>query len=238
MCGYVDAPFNGDLMKRLISAVVFGCVALPASAAAQEPAKLPPTKIIDTAMNAVVVQNDRNAAVTVYLETGNLDRRLGTVAAHGTKSLALPAWVVNSRASVRFFAHAEDAPGNLATPQITLRPPGRIGMRIPTVASLGTPAAPNVMMATIAPEDQDHATLTVDNPRDVPCVVFAEAGVSSVKLGVAQPGERVTLRLPKAVINPFNPVLIYVRPQGGFDFRSPAVSIRPGQHLGVRVPAF
>ena len=53
----------------------------------------------------VVVQNDENVPVTVYVEWGSEELRLGKVDAMDTAHLALPAWLITSEADVDIIVH-------------------------------------------------------------------------------------------------------------------------------------
>ena len=82
-------------MKALALAVSLGMLAWPEVTLGQNPQMLPPAVITDTVVNSVTVQNHRNAPVTIYLESGNFDRRLGEVPAKDTKTLPLPPWAAS-----------------------------------------------------------------------------------------------------------------------------------------------
>jgi hypothetical protein len=214
------------------------CVAgLSGAVQAQLPAKLPPAVTVDTIRNAVTVQNARKEAVTVYLETGVFDRRLGVVPPMDSRTLPLPDWAVTGRGTVRLFAHLEKAGADLATEEFKLVPPARIGMIVPTGNGAPRTPPPDSMTATIPPEELANATLTVDNQRKVPVTVFAEQGIYSVRLGEVPADSRATLRFPKTVVSPFASVQLFVRPQGGLDLATHFFTVRAGSHIGLRVPA-
>jgi hypothetical protein len=228
-----------ESMRRLIPAVLLGLVGVAPVAPAQNPAELPPAVITETAINAVTVHNERSVPVTIFLETGRFDRRLGVVPALDTKTLPLPAWAVEGRTTARVFARAEDDVADMVTEHFTLTPPGRFQMIVPNRTAMnaimqGEPT--DTMTAAIPPEHLANATLTVDNPRDVPVTVFAEAGMFAVRLGEVPAKSRATLHFPDRVVSPFSTVTIFVHPQGDFDLRSHVLSVRAGQHLGLRVP--
>jgi hypothetical protein len=212
-------------------------VGLSATARGQVPAKLPPAVTTDTIRNAVTVQNARNEAVTVYLEKGVLDRRIGIVPAFEMKTLPLPDWAVSGGGRVRLFAHLETAGAALATEEFKLVPSARIGMIIASRNAAPRGTTPEPMTATIPPEELANATLTVDNVRTVPVTVFAEQGQSSVRLGEVPADARMTLRFPKALVSSSAPVTVFVRPLGGLDLGTHSFTVREGAHMGLRVPA-
>lgn len=222
-------------MKIIRASVLIALIGLPGLAIAQIPKPLPPTVIIDSAVNTVTVQNDRTVPVTVYLQTGVFDRRLGIAAPLATTTLPLPSWAANGR-MVRLFAHPEDEPQDLASENFRVSPPGRIGMEVPTRAAMHRVASTDTMTEFIPPEEVADATLTVDNQRDVPVTVFASAGLVDARLGEVPAKSRATLRFPKSVITPLSTVGIILHPQGGRDLGSDYMRVRAGDHLGLKVP--
>lgn len=221
-------------MKTLLALLSLALLSLARVGSAQIPQKLPPAVVSDTVRNSVTVQNDRRVPATVYLESGRFDRRLGVVPALATTTLPLPGWAVNGRTTVRLFAHVESE--DLATEEFTAKPPGRIGMVIPTRSAMHAVPALDTMTAVIPPEELSEATLTVDNPRAVPVTVFAEHGNFDVRLGEVPPRSRTTLRFPKSVVSPFGSLQVFVRPSGGIDLSSDFLTVRAGDHLGLKVP--
>jgi hypothetical protein len=221
-------------MKTHIAAIALCLTALGGVAQAQTPRRLPPSVTADTATDFVTVQNDRKVPVVVYLDWGEFDRRLGTVPAHQTARLPLPAWAVKGRDSVQVFVHPEGEVEDLASQTVALRPPGRLGVVVPPEG--GFPAPIDTMMAVIPPDEVADATLTVDNPRGVPVTVFVEQGDFDVRLGQVPAHARATLRFPKSVVFPDETVQIFVHPEGGLDLASESLQVRRGEHLGLRVP--
>jgi len=225
------------LITPMLGVLALASVTSVASvAAAQIPTQLPPAVITDTVVNTVTVQNNRKAPVAVYLETGTFDRRLGLLKPLETKTLPLPRWAVQGRQTVRLFAHADDQVADLTTAEFTLAPPGRIGMVIPTREEMQPVARTDTMMAVILPEEMANATLTVENPRDVPVTVLAAQERFDVRLGQVPANSRVTLRFPRSVVSPFGSIQIVVRPQGDHDLASQLLVVRQGDHIGMRVP--
>ena len=221
-------------MKTQIGILVLGLATLASAAPAQVQKRLAPT-LTDTSANTVTVQNDRDVPVTVYMEYGQFDRRLGFVPAFQTATLPLPAWAVQGRESIQLFAHPEGEAEDLATQEFSLQPPGRLGMIVPPRG--GFPSTPSgTMTAVIPPEELADATLTVDNPRAMAVTVFAEQGPFDVRLGQVPAHSRATLRFPKSVVLPDESIEIFVHPERGFDLSSDMLQVRRGEHLGLRVP--
>jgi len=224
-------------MKTQVATLMLGLATLAGLAGAapgQTPQRPQSSATADTSVNAVTVQNDRKVPVTVYMDWGAFDRRLGTVPPFQTATLPLPAWAVDGRETVRLFVHPEGDAEDLATEELSLQPPGRLGVIVPPPG--GMPMAPrDTMIEVIPPDELADATLTVDNPRAKPVTVFAEQGPFDVRLGQVPARSRVTLRFPKSVVAPNESIQIFVHPEGGFDLTSETLQVRPGQHLGLRV---
>lgn len=224
-------------MKTLMAAFVLGLGSLARVAPAQEPQpqRLPPTVTTDANANSVTVQNQRQVPVTVYMEYGTFDRRLGVVPPFQTAVLALPKWAVQGRSQVQLFAHPEGSASDLSSQLFALRAPARIGMVIPPHGGM-PPSPPDTMMAMIPDEAIADATLTVDNPRDVAVTVYAQQGQWDARLGQVSPRSRATLRFPKSVVGPARSLTVLVHPEGGLDLASETLRVKRGEHLGLRVP--
>jgi hypothetical protein len=227
-------------MKTKIAALVLGLATLGGVARAQSAqARLAVATTDDPPANTVTVQNDRKTPVTIYLEYGVFDRRLGNVPALQTATLPLPSWMVNARERVQLVAEPEKGAGDFVTQWFSLEPPGRIGMVVAPPGGL-PPEPGDTMLAVIPPEELADATLTVENPRKMAVTVFAELpdmdGLD-VRLGKVPAHGSATLRFPKSVVGPNNAIRVFVHPDGGFDLSSQIMEVRRGEHLGLRVPA-
>lgn len=222
-------------MRSLVAAVALGIGALARAASAQVPQPLPPTVTADTAVNTLTVQNQRKVPVTIYLERGRFDRRLGIVPAYDTRTLPLPAWAVAGEASIRLVAHPAGEVADLASQVFPLRAPARLGMVVPPHGT-ATPLPGDTMSAVLPPEALAEATLTVDNPRRQAVTVFAKQGPFDVRLGRVEARSRTTLRFPESIVLPTRAIRIFVHPDGGVDLESQLMAIRQGEHLALRVP--
>ena len=222
-------------MKTQIATLALGLATLASPVHAQLAQRAGSTASTDTSANAVTVQNDRKVSVTVYMDWGQFDRRLGTVPPFQTATLPLPKWAVQGHETVRLFAHPEGDPSDLSSGEFPLQPPGRIAMVVPPPG--GLPATPtDTMSAVIPPDELADATLTVDNPRGTPVTVFAEQGAFDVRLGQVPAHGRVTLRFPKSVVAFDESIEVVVHPERGVDLESETMNVRKGEHLGLRVP--
>ena len=227
-------------MRPRIAALVIGLGTLVRASGAQQPPqqppRLPPVRTTDSSVNALTVQNERKVPVTIYVDYGPFDRRLGVVPPFNTVTLPLPAWAVQGRTRVQLFAHPEGEADDLATRAFTLSPPGRIAMVIPARGTMPPPLPGDTMTAVLTPEELAEATLTVDNPRATAVTIFADPGPYAVRLGRVPARSRATLRFPQSVVLPDRSVRIFVDPDGGADLGSQLLHIRKGEHLGLRVP--
>lgn len=104
-------------------------------AMAQVSQQLPPRVTVDT-LSVVMVRNQRKVPVTVYLDYGPFDRRLGVVKALGNDTLRLPEYAVRGRLQVRLFAHPEGEVADLATQALALRAPARRVLVIPELGKM------------------------------------------------------------------------------------------------------
>ena len=221
-------------MKTLMVPLLLGLTALGAVAPASL-AQQPASFASNARDNSVTVQNDRPVPVTVYMEYGAFDRRLGIVPAQTTATLALPAWAVSERQSIQLFVHPDGEAEDLASQDFSLTPPARLGILVPAQGSM-PPTPRRIMRAVIPSEELADATLTVENPRDRAVTVFAEQGEFDVRLGQVPARSRITLPFPKSVVRSDQTIQIFVHPDAGADLSSDTMQLRQGQHLGLRVP--
>ena len=227
-------------MRPLAAVLILGLGTLARAATAQtpQPHRLPPTVTTDTsdASDAVTVRNDRTVPVSVYVDFGTFDKRIGVVPALETTSLSLPAWATKSRLRVQLFVHSDRDPHYLATQPFALEAPARIALRVPPRS--GSPTPPDTMMEVIPPDARADATLTVENDHDRRVTVYARQGLVDIRLGEVAAKSRATLRFPKSVVLPSQSLALFVQPEGGLNRSSPKLEVRQGDHLGLRVPGF
>lgn len=218
---------------RHLTLLALGLVTLTSVAAAQgtqPPTRLPAARVLGDTTNIVTVQNDRASAVTVYMENGAFDRRIGVVAAGKTVTLPLPAWAVNGRTTLKLFARADGEAGDLTTQSFDLKGVKRIGMLIPPSGGI---ADCDSIPVTLSPDELASTTLTIDNQRDKPMTVYAEQGNYSIRLGDVKAGEKATLRFPKSIIRKDNTIRVFARPAGSLDLSTRALALRSGDHIAM-----
>lgn len=223
-------------MKRAWMVSTLGALAVAQVASAQVTQQLPPRVTIDT-QSVLMVRNQRKVPVTVYLDYGPFDRRLGVVKSLGIDTLRLPEYATRGRFQVRLFVHPDGEVADLATQSLTLTTPARLLLVIPEWGKM-PPAPEDTMTEVLPPEVLDDATLTVDNPQAKAVTIFASHPPFDVRLGRIDAGGRATLRFPKSVVGPGRSVSIIIHPDGGHDLASQVMVVKPGEHLGLRVPKY
>jgi hypothetical protein len=187
----------------------------------------------DGTLATVQVQNDRTVPVTVFVDRGEFDVRLGTVAALQTATLGIPKWLATENSDVRIYLHPEGA-FDLETQTFAVHPGTQIGLVVPLGnRTLASNITPEPMVAVLPDGDADATTITVENPRDVPVTIYLERGDFDTRLGTVAAGGTATLRLPPTG---GQAVEIFVHPEGGLDLCSSSFPVKHGEHLGLKVP--
>lgn len=220
-------------IRSSLAVVVVAALGSGAAVHAQVPQKLPTKSTVDT-LNAVTVQNNRKTSVAIYLEYGKFDRRLGIVAPLSMATLRLPDFAVQGHEAVRLFAHPNGEVNDLTSQALWLKTPARLSFVIPAYGQM-PPGSDEAMHEVIAPEQLDEATLTVENPRDVPCTILAAQGSFEARLGVVPAHGRETLQFPTSVLHG-RALAIVIHPEGGLDLATQRLMVKKGDHLGMRVP--
>jgi hypothetical protein len=78
-------------------------------------------------------------------------------------------------------------------------------------------------------------TLTVDNTRDVPVVVYLERGDFDMRLGTVNAHTTQSLNLP-TTIEDGEEIQVFVHPEGGIDLATQELTVKRGGNLSVLVP--
>lgn len=187
-----------------------------------------------SAAATVTVENARAVPVVVYLERGPFDVRLGTVAAHATNVLGLPA-EVRDQEHIVLMVHPEGGMDLQAEAPMPVRKAGTIHLYVPTNDVGYVPPPPPDMIPNPGP---GTTTLTVQNSDDEPVVVFIEKGNFDTRIGTVPAHKEMTFYVPQAVIGmEGSSVDIFVHEEGGVDLASSTFELRPDAHLIVKVPA-
>lgn len=219
---------------RLVSAVALmgSATVAEAQVTQQPPTRLPASKVVADSLKAVTVQNDRHTAVTLYLETGRVDRAIGTVQAGAVSTLELPSWAVRDQQAVTLVARAEGELAAVATYTLPVNEARRLGLLVPP--SAGLPAGDSVLVS-VPKGIGSAATITVDNARDEVVTVFAEMGLRFVKLGEVDPKQQATLPLPASMLGRTDAVRVFARPAGATERTTQALRVKEGDRLAVIV---
>jgi hypothetical protein len=198
----------------------------------QPPTRLPATRVVADTMNVVTVQNDRGVPVTIFLERGNVEGRLGVVPAGSVSTLPLPAWATGGRGTARLLARPEGEGFSVATPRFEIAGAARIGLLVPpAVRTASIDSVPVLLTA----EEKAGTTVTVENPRGRPMTVYAEQGMRLVKLGEVPGKTQATLRLPADLVGRGTDIRIFVRAAGGAEVATRPLTLKPGDHISLDV---
>jgi len=81
----------------------------------------------------------------------------------------------------------------------------------------------------------DTTEVVVQNNRDVPVTVYLEVGDEDVRLGTVSSRSDSTLRVPNYLA--VDDVKIFVEPVGELEESTGDLDLKPGEHLGVVIPA-
>jgi hypothetical protein len=209
--------------------IVTSCAALstPASARAQG------GDTSDSTVASVHVQNNRTVPVTLFIDRGEFDVRLGTVAPLQTATLKLPKWIATENSEVKIYLHPEGA-ADLETETFAVHPGIQLGLVVP-LGDRTPPAtqATELMTAALSASDADATTITVENSRNVAVIVYLEHGDFDTRLGIVGAQSTATLKLPPTG---GQSIEIFVHPEGGLDLCSTPFDVKPGDHIGLKVP--
>lgn len=185
---------------------------------------------------AIEVQNNRTVPVTVILERGDFDVRVGTVGPLQTVALPVAPWLLRD-GSVQFFVDPKGE-RDLASSPIDVPHGKRIALFVPR-SGTGFIVRPQAdrMSAELPPADDGATTLTVENERSSPVVVYADEDPFDTRLGTIPALTTTTLKVPSWMVLTDGDLSIVVHPTRGRDLGSQDLVIRPHEHLGLRVPA-
>jgi hypothetical protein len=176
----------------------------------------------------VEVQNNFETRVDVFVESGQFDRRIGSVDALSTAELPLPDWHVRRDEPVQLFVVRGGE--EFQSRPFEVRPGERVGTVVPPREPISQP-----MTARLPREVLSETTLTVENGRNSEVVVYAEEGPFQVRLGKVEPNSTETLEFPESVVTPFNAITVLVAPQGAEELVSRPLELEPGKHLGLEL---
>lgn len=216
------------------TALVFALAATVSPGTGQRQATERPVK--HDSVSTIEVQNNRNVPVTVFLERGDFDVRVGTVGPLRTANLPLEAWMIQHDA-VQLFVHPEGQM-DLESQVFNVRNGDRIGLIVPRSSNGFIPQPrPARMTAELPPGDESATTLTVQNERPTPVVIYVDAGDYDIRLGTVPAKATATLKVPEWLVLEDEDLAVIVHPEHGWDLESRNLKVRLHEHLGLRVPA-
>jgi hypothetical protein len=214
----------------LAAAALFVATAAVAGAQEQPPTRLPAATATGVA-KTVTVQNDRATAVTLFVDAGRVDRAIGTVPAGAIGTLELPAWAVQGKRTVQVVARAEgeqSPAGAYVLPMAESRP---LGVLVPPRGSLPTVDS---VLVTLPAGTASKATVTVNNERSAPVMVYAEQGLLFVPLGEVSGKTKTTLVIPESLVTRTGEIRVFTR-AGASEVATRALKLKQGDHISVIV---
>jgi len=214
--------------------MTFLLAAATSTAAWAAPVSAQPNTALPDSSAILTVQNNRNVPVTVFVEQGQLDVRVGMVPAMRTATLALPNWVTDERDELQIFVHPEGGI-DLNAEVMAVKPGAHLALEVPKGMN-PTPRPAEEMTATLPPNELAATTVTVTNERDVDVVVYLENGDFDVRLGTVPANSTRTLGVPERYARGQQSIDMIVHPERGFDLETQTLDLRKGTHLGLRVP--
>jgi hypothetical protein len=191
---------------------------------------LPAKRAERSTARTVTVQNDRQAAVTFYIEAGRVEHPVGTVAAGQTGAIDLPTWATRGARQVTLIARATGDNARVARYELPLRDRALLGLLVPPAE--GLPANDSLLVST--PRGAaSTATVTIDNARDRRVSVYAEQGLLFVLLGTVDPKSQRTLEVPTQLLRSAAPLRVFARPEGNASVSTSALRLKEGDHIAV-----
>ena len=209
--------------------LVNGLTILAAASAAFGPAKKIHPSADTPAM--LMVDNNQDAPVVVYLDRGPFDTRLGTVPGHTLEPLTLPRYLaVGEDARIFVRTHGGE---ELSAEDVVVKPHATLDVVVPKDPSGYMPPPPPPMIAN---PDMGATTVTVENHRADPVTVYVQYGDFDRRLGVVAADEKTTLPVPAWLTRGRPDVQLFIHPREGQDLASRHFDLTRGHHLLVDVP--
>jgi hypothetical protein len=162
-----------------------------------------------TAGNTVTVLNNLTTPVTIFLDYGDYDRRVGTIPAGGTATLPLPEFALKELPTLQLYAKVEQGFA-LETHGFRVEPNMKVGWVV--TKDLPTKAAGDTIKVKPPAPALAKASLAVSNERDAMVTLYAE----DVKLGFVPAHGKASIGIPEGVIAA-GKVKVTAHPEGGAD---------------------
>lgn len=184
-----------------------------------------------TMEGSVMVQNNRDVPVDVYLDRTPFETWLGTVGPTQIGTLDIPAWQLRDLDHVRLLVTPEGQSTLAADASSDGRGPA-IALVVPAFKQeIGLPPMP--MAAALPAEDLNAATVTVRNDRKHPSDVLIQTDDMDVRLGSVSAYGMATFRVPDDWVGETGQVVVV--PTKGGPLASQHLTLEEGTHLGVHV---
>lgn len=212
---------NAMLKGLVMTGGTIGLWLAPVGALASTPPGKPPS--------TVTVNNTRAVPVVVYLERGEFDTRLGTVAPDTRTSLSLPRYLDND--DVRVVVEPRGS-ADLWSQEITVPKIGSLKVLVPRSDDGYVPP----QVDRIPNPGVGSTTVTVVNPRMSDVTVYVEHGAFDTKLGTVPADRILTLDVPGWLARDPQEVKFILRPRAGFELGSQYFTLKKDAHLEVKVP--
>jgi hypothetical protein len=101
--------------------------------------------------------------------------------------------------------------------------------------TLGLACAAPATASAASPPPKASSTVTVDNTRAVPVVVYLERGDLDTRIGKVAPDTKVVLPVPK-YLGSDEDVRVFVQPENGFDLSSQEITVPKVGTVDIYVP--
>lgn len=216
----------------LMAAAVLGLATSAGAQGTQPPTRLPATKVTAAEGRTITIQNDRREVVRFFVESGKVERLVGTVPAGSTEQLQLPDWATKGKRTLSLIAYPEGTTRQIASYEVPVADSRMLGLLVPPAE--GLPLGDSVLIA-LPKGIGSAATVTVENARALPVTVYAEQGLRFVRLGEVAANQQGTLALPKALLTGKDGVRIFARPADAPQRSTQALKLREGDHVSVIV---
>ena len=180
-------------------------------------------RVRDEGEPQITVQNNRDEAVTIYLDDGPFELKLGTVEPMRMATLSLP-WTVRGKETIKLLIQPKGDIGLLAQAEVTDEVP-RLGLVLPeddepTLLLLGEQVTMSGSM------------VTVKNDRDEPADVFILHGSHEHRLGRVAGESTQTFNVPDHDWGEAGQIMLV--PEGGLALLSRNVSLVDA-HIDVEI---
>ena len=178
----------------------------------------------------LLVQNNRDVPVEIYLNTSPVDMKMGTIAPFSSAMMTIPKWVVADQNAIDVVAIPD---GQIALKGEALLQDGgpNFAMVVPPAEDQDVKGVAPSLAALLVPSDE--ATVTVRNDGHHNADVFVQAGAFDSKLGQVPGHSVMTFRVPDRFVGMSSQVV--VAPHHESVVTSQAIHLGEDHHVSVTV---